>query len=235
MVGASLFAVKPAIGFYNSFIKPKLEKIIPQPVRTEVSNDTTSRHEVTKNDTLAQKQSSKTNSDTLAAIIKNKQKYQSTVNTEKKASQNSQAKDKSTQQKQIVANNSNKQNHAKINSDSLSIEIAQNLEKACNRAPTIVINDLQKKGILPANYRSSTLKKYLEKHPRSHISEVPSRILLNDLQKVYNQKEHTQTIADYVNTNQKRFLHEMKVSQRKQANQFQQIKNLKQLRDLHNR
>lgn len=73
-------------------------------------------------------------------------------------------------------------------------ENEQNLEKACNRAPSVVIKDLQAKGILPEDYKLKSSHK-----------------LLNDIREIYahNTEANPQELSDYVNANQKRFLDAM--------------------------
>lgn len=207
VVGASLFAVKPAMNFFSSLKKQQPVEIKTNSEKKSVVSDTVVWQEVAIN----QNQVKQTKSDSVKRILENKSKYQNSVLS--------------------------KQTDGQINVKGLSKESAENLEKACNCAPTIVINDLQKKGVLPADYRVKTLKKYIEAHPKSRVSEVPSRILLSDIHKVCAQSQEMgiKELSDYVNGNQKRFLSAMKISQKKLTNQVQQIKNLKQLRDSRNR
>lgn len=202
IIGASLLAVKPAMNFFQS-----LKKQQPVETKTKVktnseqqssSSDTITWQEVAKNVQPIQNKVNQVSSDTVKKILDNKAKYQTNVISQKK--------------------------HNQVAIAGLSSKSSENLEKACNRAPTIVINDLIKKGILPADYRTQAMKKYFEKHPKSHVTEVPSRILLQDIHQIYahSQKDKLQDLSDYVNNNQKRFLQAMKASQ---------FKNLQQLRN----
>lgn len=264
-LGVSLFLVKPAINFFSSIKKqaPVEVKTVTDSLKTSSDSSLVSWQEVAKGvQTTASKQEIKT--DTVKKILENKSKYQKMSTAKEKSSQQA-AKTTPATNKVITAKpasvakiKDNKvvatkpapvakkesktigeqnTNYQQIAIKGLSQESAENLEKACNRAPTIVIGDLVKKGVLPANYRENTLKKYFEAHPKSHVSEVPSRILLQDIHNIYahSQKDKLQELSDYVNSNQKRFLRAMRYSQQKLGYQAQNIKNLKQLRDLHNR
>lgn len=225
LLGASALVIKPAVNFFGSLKKQNTSEIKADSIKQSVTADTVSWTKAAKTAKVSSGQTGQAKSDTIKKILKNKTTYQSNLSAK--------------QGTKLVLAQSNKtqQTSPQVHGENLTSVLAENMEKACNRAPTLVINDLQGKGILPANYRQSTLKEYRATHPKSLVSEVPSRILLKDIQKIYakSSKGDVQELSDYINANQKRFLSAMKTYQKKTASRYGQIKNLQQLRDLHNR